>query len=68
MFSTNHKLNPETNITLYFTAVGENLVYKFNAIISCVKTTDPHTIKVTFKNSMKQEKIATLDVPVIYGN
>ncbi|KAK5880480.1 hypothetical protein CesoFtcFv8_023502 [Champsocephalus esox] len=48
------------------TPVGENLVYKFNAIISCVKTTDPHTIKVTFKNSMKQEKIATVDVPVIY--
>ncbi|KAF3849515.1 hypothetical protein F7725_019234 [Dissostichus mawsoni] len=49
------------------TPVGGNLVYGFHAIISCVNIPAPHTIKVTFKNSAKQERNATVDVPVIYA-
>ncbi|XP_010793550.1 uncharacterized protein adgrf3b isoform X2 [Notothenia coriiceps] len=45
---------------------GGNPVYEFDAIISCEKSIKTDTINVTFKNSMKQEKIATVDVPVIY--
>ncbi|XP_034084628.1 uncharacterized protein adgrf3b isoform X2 [Gymnodraco acuticeps] len=49
---------------LVATSVGRTHVY--NVTISCEKSTEPHTIKVTFKNSMEQNKNATVDVPVIY--
>ncbi|XP_034006394.1 adhesion G protein-coupled receptor F4 isoform X2 [Trematomus bernacchii] len=49
------------------TSVGGNLIYKFHATVSCMKILEPHTISVTFTNSEKQVKTATVDVPVIYA-
>ncbi|XP_073349593.1 adhesion G protein-coupled receptor F4 [Pagrus major] len=46
---------------------GDNLIYMFNAPISCVKTAKAQTITVSFKNTKGQEKSASVDVPVIYA-
>ncbi|KAK5853313.1 hypothetical protein PBY51_007111 [Eleginops maclovinus] len=49
------------------TSVGENVVYEFNASISCMKTTESDIINVTFKNSVAQTQTKKMDILVIYA-
>ncbi|XP_034755690.1 adhesion G-protein coupled receptor F1 [Etheostoma cragini] len=51
-------LNNQTN--------GDNLVYNFNAIVSCQKTEFAQYVNVTFNNTIGQTRSARVDLPVIY--
>ncbi|XP_067428732.1 adhesion G protein-coupled receptor F5-like [Thunnus thynnus] len=45
---------------------GDQLVYSFDAPISCKKSMDAQYMNVTFKNTVNQEKSQRVDIPVIY--